>query len=405
MIKPKQLIPLCGLILLASLLLNATPQVQAQPSTFISISLSGTISSSTTGVSWLHTSGLYIYDTAGKRVNLYAVNVAYGGGDGISLEDIQKIKTLGFNTFRLHIYWGLMQPYNESSSGIDQSYFTTSKAPLKSGIDQVIQWARQENMYVIMTLLWTDTWTPPSWTFSGLTNYDQQYAALISGIATRENTGLRNCYNFLANRYKDTPNVIFEMMNEPCVLDRSLAGSPYKTFNENLISAIEAAENTSHLKIIELLNIDPAWEEILDTALDVNNTNVVWATHSYYPLNNWDPNMSYWHESSFNWHGQYFPQGWGNGTEYVAYRLIIIADKIHSWNRPWINTEFSKVVTQTNWNLWFNTVLTTETENNITGWTLHCYSNNPDNEYDWNINNPTTQQLIMNVIRQYMIQL
>jgi hypothetical protein len=367
------------------------------------ISSYGTIKQLGTDVSWLHTSEMYIYDSSGQRINLYAMNVAYGDGSGISLSDIQKIKALGFNAFRIFLYWDLMQPYNETMETIDQSYFTNTRFPLGTSVDQVINWATQENMYVITVIVWTPTWTPPSWAFPGVTNDDQRFTALFNGTATREITGLTNCYSYIANRYKEVPNIIFELLNEPCVLDSSLAGTAYKTFNENITTAIESAETTSHLKIVELLTLDPIWEEIVDTIMDIDKPNVVWATHYYAPMNSWDPKGRYYH-GSFTWNGQYFPEGWGNGTTYVAWRIIRCVEKIHSWNKPWINTEFSKIVTQADWIVWFNTVLETMADNNITGWTLHQYSSNPSAEWDWNINNPTVQLEIMNVIRPYMTQ-
>jgi hypothetical protein len=193
------------------------------------------------------------------------------------------------------------------------------------------------------------------------------------------------------------------MLNEPYVSDRTLAGNPYKTFNEQIISAIESVETHSHLKIVELLN-DAGWMEILDYALDLNKQNVLWATHNYAPMYDWNPDGSYYVDSAFTWNGQYYPAGWSNATIYTAWRIIVRAEKIHSWNKPWINTEFSKVTTQTGWQIWYNTVLSVFAQYNITGWTFHCYSSAPSKEGGWNINDPATQQAIMNVIRPFMVQ-
>lgn len=177
-----------ALLLGSTLLLNIVPST-AELGLSYHISSSGSISNASESSSWLHISGVYIYNSVGKRINLHAVNIQYGGGDQeMNLSDIQRIKSLGFNTLRLGLYWRLMQPYNETLGGIDQSYFTTAKAPLGVSVDQAISWAVQENMYVIVLIAWTETWTPPSWAFSGVQNYDKQFTALFNGTATREKT-------------------------------------------------------------------------------------------------------------------------------------------------------------------------------------------------------------------------
>lgn len=209
-----------------------------------------------------------------------------------------------------------------------------------------------------------------------------------------------NSYYCLANRYKDVPNVIFELLNEPSVLDPSLAGTPYKSFNEDVITAIESAETISHLKIVELLHLDPIYEENIDTAVDISKQNVVWATHTYYPMTDWDPAANTYHDFTFR--GQYYPQDSTNMTTYVWWRIARCADLIHSWNKPWINTEFSKDTTQAYCEVWYRLVLETQAENNITGWTFHCYCSNPNGEWYWNINNSTTRQKIITIMQPFM---
>ena len=351
--------------------------------------------------SWLHTNGIFINNQAGQKINLYSINLQYGEGTGVYLDDIQKVKSYGFNTIRIHLYWGLLQPYNESPNGIDTSYFNTAKAPLKNSIDNVINWAAQNNMYVQLCLIWTTTYPTPQWAFPGITDDNQKYTSLFSGSAVKERTGFNNLWKFIANRYTNTSNVIFEILNEPYVSDKTLAGQPYANFNAQVISSIESVETQSHLKIVELLHDSIGWSEILNTAQDINKPNMLWATHRYDPMYNWDPSASYYHDS-FTWNGQYFPEGWGNSTTYVASRIIIPATKIHSWNKPWIDTEFSKPVTQNGWDLWFNTVLTTNKENDITGWSLYCYNRNINFQPGYNINNQNTRQQIMSKLTPYM---
>ena len=323
--------------------------------------------------------------------------------NGVTLSDIQKVKAMGFNAIRLAIYWGLFEPNNEYLNSIDQSYFTTAKSPLQAGIDTVVNWAAQNNMYVILTLGWSEYYPPPTWAFPGITDSGQMNTGLISGSSARERTGYINLWQCIANHYSNTANVIFEFMNEPWVYDKTLAGTAYQTFNGQIISAMESVETQSHLKIIPLL-FDSGWTEILDEAVDVNKPNVLWSSHPYYPATGWNPNGSAYIDQSFTWNGQVIPQGWGTQTQYLAYRLIRLANKIHSWNQPWITTEFGKPVTQTAWDVWFKTELQVEADNNITGWALFCYTHDPNKDPGYNICNPTTGQQIMTVISPYMVQ-
>jgi len=354
-------------------------------------------------VSWLHTNGIYVYDQSGSRFGLLGVNFFYGEGTGIGLADFQKAKSLGFNSIRLIVFWKQIQPFNETLQGMDESYFTTGEYPLGHGLDQVVNWAVQENMYIIICPAWGTYWTPPSWAFPNISDDHQRYTALISGTAVKARVGFVNTWRYIANRYQNTPNVIFELLNEPFVLDRSLAGNAYKTFNEEVISAIESMETASHLKLTQPLidDTDGAWLPITDVAMDVSEPNVLWATHNYSPMDTWDPTGKYWHDS-FTWHGQAFQEGWGNGTTYAAWTIIRVALKIHSWNRPWISTEFSKDTRQTLWKSWYDIVLQTMNENSISGWMYFCYISNPTSVAYWNINNPLTQQMLMPVLDSYL---
>jgi len=149
--------------------------------------------------------------------------------NGVTLSDIQKVKAMGFNAIRLSIYWSLFEPNNEYLNSIDQSYFTTAKAPLQAGIDTVVNWAAQNNMYVILTLGWSEYYLPPTWAFPGITDSGQMNTGLISGSSARERTGYINLWQCIANHYSNTANVIFEFMNEPWVYDKTLAGTAYQT--------------------------------------------------------------------------------------------------------------------------------------------------------------------------------
>jgi hypothetical protein len=352
----------------------------------------------------LHTSGQNLYDQSGKQVKLYLPNFVTGGGTGITLADIQKIKSLGFNAFRVGVYWGVSEPSNENT--VDTAIFTTGKSPLSGvGLDTIVNWAKQENMYVMFVVCWTPTWSPPSWAFPGVTDDNTRYANLFTGQATRETTGLYNLYKAMAARYSSVPNVIFELLNEPQVSTASIGGAQYANWNTGAISAIESVETTSHLKIVELLMLNPSYTEILTQAVDINKPNVIWATHNYSPMNSWNPtSSSYYISSSFTYNGKTYSAGNVDGPTYVAWRAYLSESTIHSWNKPWISTEFSKITSQTGYSSWYAATMKAFVYYNIVGWAIHAYSHDTSGEAGWNINNPTTQSQIMPLLKPYMVQ-
>jgi hypothetical protein len=284
--------------------------------------------------------------------------------------------------------------------GIDVRYFngTGEYWPLLHSLDQVVNWIVQENMYLILLPTEISEYEPPpTWAFPNTTDGDARWTSLLNGTATTEMTGLMNLWRYVAQRYKNVPNIIFELFNEPAVLNSSLAGNAYKTFNENIISSIESVETTSHLKVVELLMLDPSWIEIVDGAADLNKANVAWAFHYYAPMTGWNPNASYYHDS-FTWNGQNYPEGQGNGTTYVIWRISRVGDKVRQWNKPLLVTEFAKDTTQLYWKQWYDIVLRMFAYYGICALIPHEYGNNPQYDPGWNINNPTTQLDVMSVL-------
>jgi hypothetical protein len=365
--------------------------------------------------SWLHVCGTKICDAQNQPVTLLGVNFTGEDHDGLGLADLQKLKALGFNTIRVMIAWKRLQPYGEGLDGIDTQYFTgTDNFPLLHGLDEVMNWFVSENMYLILTLrAGGDSGTMPSWTFPGMTDESQRETALIlNKNATRERTGIMNTWKYIANRYRDVPNLIIELVNEPQVLSNgtsySLIGSSYKTFNEDIISSIESVETESHLKLVEpLIDLGSGddWNWPMDGAMDVGKANVVWAYHYYFPMSGWDPNGSYYH-GSFTWRGRYYGEARGNGTLYVIWRITTICDKLSAWNKPLMVTEFAKDTTQTYWKEWYKLVLQiTSTTYDPSGWILHQYCSDPQYIVDnggWNINNPTVQQEVLPIVMSYL---
>ena len=397
------LVPIFGLQTASKTFINNGSVVLASPSATPTPNPTPTAAPPpTTGVSWLYTSGQNLYDQSGRQFKLFMPNFVIGSGNGITLADLQKLKSLGFNGIRVGVYWEAAEPNGPT---VDNAIFTTGKAPLSGiGLDTIINWAQQQNMYVLFSVSTTGEFGVPSWAFPGVTDVSTRNANMFTGAAPRETQGLYNLYAAMASHYKNTANVIFELLNEPQVKTASIGGTPYANWNTAAISAMEAVETTRHIKIIELLMLNPAYTEILDQAIDVNKPNVIWCTHNYSPLNSWNPTGSYYRSSAYVWNGKTIAAGTGNGTQYVQWRSYLSATKVHSWNKPWISTEFSKSTSQTGYPIWFDATMKSMVQYNIVGWTIHCYNHAPSAEAGWNINDPTTQSRIMPLLKPYMVQ-
>jgi hypothetical protein len=368
----------------------------------------------TGSASWLHVCGTEICDEQNQPVKLLGVNFIGEDGNGLERADLQKLKASGFNTIRVMIAWKRLQPYGEGLNGIDTRYFTgTDNFPLLHGLDEVMNWFVSENMYLILTLRAGGESSPtmPPWAFPNLTDENQRETALILNETARERTGIMNTWKYITSRYRDVPNLIIELVNEPQVLSNptsySLIGSAYKTFNENIISSIESVETKSHLKTVEpLIDLGTGdnWDWPMQGAMDVDKANVAWAFHYYQPMTGWDPSGSYWHDS-FTWNGQYYPQSRDNGTIYVIWRITRICDTLRAWNKPLMVTEFGKDTTQTYWKEWYKLVLSTITSYGASGWIIQQYCHNPQYIVDnagWNIGNPTIQQSVLPIVMSYL---
>lgn len=320
-----------------------------------------------TGLSWLHTSGTKIYDSSGKEVKLWGAVIQTGDSTTYTQSDMQAIKNMGFNAIRIWVYWGQAEP--SSSTVISTSQFTST--PFQ--IDNMVQWATNAGLYVIITVGGTQWWHIPSWVPTG-NIYLTSNGGYFSFTDSSTLTGVANLYAFMANRYKDYPNVIFEGLNE-------MVGSDYtnfRTWNNNWVSAVEANEGSnSHLKIIEFLvggttstfNLYPPY-------ITGTHNNILMATHDYFLVTSSNPSS-------------------------VASQLFSACQAVNS---PWIDTEFSTAVGGTYSGL--QTAIQTMTQTGISGWGYFCYNAPSGSDYssNWCINNPTNQATLLSMLQPYMIQ-
>jgi hypothetical protein len=346
---------------------------------------------------WLHTSGQNIYDSNGKQVKLYTVDIEYGGSQHITLSDIQKIKSMGFNAVRLHIYWQVLQPNGPTSVNTAAFTSTGNVEPAGIGLDSIVNWCAQNGMYIILNPQWSSGWAPPSWvptTSYGQTTGDSGRAVNLLGDTTVQ-SGVNYLYNWMAQHYSANSNVIFESFNELLTPSNTDGGTPFANFNNGWVSAIEQGEGSNHhLVLVEML-WNTNWQYILTAPyIAGTHSNIILATHNYDPMTGWigiDSNVNDW-----------------GGSAWMIQKINSMADAAHSAGYPWMNTEFSKSTDQSNWQSWYTTEMTTFKNDNAAGWTFWCYCSNPNTATGsgaaWNINNPTIGPQILPYLQPYMVQ-
>ena len=114
---------------------------------------------------------------------------------------------------------------------------------LGASIDNIIQWAADNNMYVIFNLHWGSGFNAPDWvptvsTSTGCTSGDDGRAVDIFGDANIR-AGISYIYNYMGTRYATKPNVIYEGINELLTPNDNDAAQPFANFNNQWISAMK----------------------------------------------------------------------------------------------------------------------------------------------------------------------
>lgn len=330
------------------------------------------------GLPWLHTSGQNIYDSSGKQVKLQTLVIQNGGGDLYTKSDLQKIKNMGFNSVRFFIFWNLVQPNGPSS--INTAYFTSGAgAPGGVAVDNIVNWASEVGLYVMLCPGWGDPWyPPPSWAVSssGLTAGGSSGSHVNFLGSSTVQSGVNYLYRWMGQHYASNSNVIFESFAELSTTNAADGGSPFANFNNGWVSAIEQGEGgNSHLKVIEFLyDWGTAWNYLLTQPfISGAHNNILLATHDY-------PMVKESQSISNQW-------------------AQIMSTAAHNAGYPWIDTEFSTAtggsysgIAQT---------LSLMNQYNIAGWAYFCYDSNPNGEGSWNINNPSVASQVLPLLQQY----
>jgi hypothetical protein len=369
----KRTIPLLVLLLIVTNALVVIAVLQSA----VSINSFGTVSSSSTQVSWLHTSGTEVYDESNNVTRLYLTTIHDGNGFKLKQSDFQNIANMGFKGVRFFIYWGQCQP---SPTTITTAYFSSGTGePGGNAIDNIVNWCRDAGLYVLLCPGWSSYWTPPTWaqTSTGLTVADGGPHVDMLNDATIQ-SGIQYLYSFLAQRYASYPNVMFESFNELQSASRPCSTAEYQqweAFNNMWLSAIEANEGaTSHIKVVQLFydwnaNTNYAMKTPFFTGA---HSNIIMAVHSY-PLAKTPSSTAL-----------AMGQAWSN--------------LVRGQNLPIMDTEGSAYQggSLSQWASYCN-------QCNFVGWGYFLFdaANNADNGA--NVNNPSNQAAILSVLQPYML--
>lgn len=188
----------------------------------------------------------------------------------IQEKDIKNIAQLGFNCIRLPFHYKLVEskPYQYSKEGL-------------RAIDQVIEWAKKYNIYIIL-----DLHAAP-----GCQNHDWHSDSLGKADLWRNESFQKRTYalwEFLARRYKDNPTVAgYDILNEAVIHDAQKLNRFYK----EVIKRIRCADK-NHILFVE----GNLWATNIECLDNFQDDNLVLSIHFYHPIDfsfNFMPRLSY----------------------------------------------------------------------------------------------------------------
>jgi hypothetical protein len=261
-------------------------------------------STPTTALKALHTSGVGLYDSTGSSIILKSVNIGINGRTKkqgstghanspseawFNEDDVSYIKTLGFNCIEIHgIRPKTLMP---TKNVIDTSFVGT-------WIDVWVDWCVEHDLYCILDFReFSDVYyyVVPDWIWQGLysePNTNEEWEQVVRDFMDTDNSNHdsnRDAYAYmckwLANRYKDVPNVLISPMNEPFnqvnLVDSATAqhlGKSYTKFMNNIIYEIRSVSDC-----VVLINkpFVTSYPNYADNCYDVSGSNIVWEVHGY----------------------------------------------------------------------------------------------------------------------------
>lgn len=153
----------------------------------------------------------------------------------VTKENMQELKSWGANVFRIAMY-------TEENGYIQNN-------DLKNKVKEIVEYAKELDMYVIIDWHILSDNNP---------NIHKEEAKLF--------------FEEMASYYKNTPNVIFEICNEP---NGNTKWEDIKTYAEYIIPVIRKYSNNI------IIVGTPTWSQDVDLVTKVNDNNTMYALHFY----------------------------------------------------------------------------------------------------------------------------
>ncbi|MGB7747926.1 MAG: glycoside hydrolase family 5 protein [Verrucomicrobiia bacterium] len=239
----------------------------------------------------LHTKGKKVLDAGGKRVWLYGVNIASlewtNGGEHVEESVNRAINDWKVNLIRLPLaqdsWFGKMT--NQADGG----------AAYRSFVDKLVDTCAAGRVYIDLDLHWSDC---GKWVNEG-------------GALGQHKMPDKNSITFwqdMATRFKNQPNVIFGLYNEPhdtsfaiwrdggTVTDKPARWNPNQaivTFDAvGLQKIYDTVRATGATNVVTVSGLD--WGYDLSGVLHgygIKGSNLIYETHPYQNKKNWDKNF------------------------------------------------------------------------------------------------------------------
>jgi endoglucanase len=218
---------------------------------------------------FIHTNGTDIIDASGSKV--YLRGVAFGNEVWTNVEipsldhaeiDFQRVHDMGMNAIRFYMNYKTFEddanPYNYKQTGWDW-------------IDQNIQWAKKNNVYLILNM------HVPQGGFQS----NGGGAALWTDAENQ--VRLKALWFNIAKHYANEPTVAaFDLLNEPVVTSSI---SQWSNFAQDIIDTIRTV-NTNQMIIVERVNaVASNWSNNADmNFFDLKGSNIAYEFHFYLPM-------------------------------------------------------------------------------------------------------------------------
>ena len=220
-------------------------------------------------ISWLHTTPRYLKNENNETVLLRGVSwyetYVTDTWNWDPYLRAERVKSAGFNTVRLPLAWNTDPSWNAWKRNEQYRNFIYS----------VVNACVANDLYIILDF--HNCWL-------GYTLFPQgEQEQFFTNSTTIQDWC--NWWGELANRYKDTPNVLYELFNEPRGGTSEVVKNNYRPAMEQAVQAIQG-NNSRALILVS----DWQMNQVHDAFLTPEYPNIVYVFHRYKEFDGWQSN-------------------------------------------------------------------------------------------------------------------